>query len=264
MPLIGDPGHKDIVRSLRERVPKILRLGTPEAPRAIIVVTAHWSERNPTISNANKHPLYYDYYGFPQETYSIKYNAPGSPDIAQDVFAALKGEGLSPGMDEERGWDHGVFVPMLLINPKADVPIVQLSVLSSENPAAHFKMGQALAKLRDTNVAIVGSGFAGLHNLRLMFSGIIYDPSFRQRNSKWQEAVTEMMSEGDEENRLKKLEKWREIPSAYEMHPRGGAEHFLPLIVCAGAGENEKAYSYTDEFMGLDMYSYYWTDSNPL
>lgn len=103
MPLIGDPSHKDIIRSLKERVPKILRLGTDEAPRAIIVVTAHWSERNPTISNASKHPLYYDYHGFPPETYNIKYDAPGSPVIAQEVFSALESAGLQPEMDEKRG-----------------------------------------------------------------------------------------------------------------------------------------------------------------
>src|SRR5215469_430544 len=103
MPLIGDPSHKDIVRSLKERVPKILRLGTDEAPRAIIVVTAHWSERNPTISNASKHPLYYDYYGFPPETYNLKYDASGSPAIAQEVFLALESTGLQPEMDEKRG-----------------------------------------------------------------------------------------------------------------------------------------------------------------
>ena len=264
MPLLDDPMHKDIIRSLKERVPKILRLGTSEAPRAIIVVTAHWSERHPTISNARKHDLYYDYYGFPPETYNIKYPATGSPDVAKEVFEALKNEGFTPEMDEDRGWDHGVFVPLLLINPAADVPIVQLSVLNSENPTSHFKIGQALARLRDSNVAIVGSGFASFHNLRLMFSGIAKEKSFQERNAAWNKAITEAVTEPDEESRLNKLAKWREFPAAYEMHPRGGAEHFLPLIVCAGAGGNQEAFKYTDDFMELDMYSYYWTDSNPL
>jgi len=264
MPLIGDPMHKDIVRSLKDRVPKILRLGSADAPRAIVVVTAHWSERHPTISNSRKHDLYYDYYGFPPETYNIKYNAEGSPDVAKEVFDALKSEGFAPEMDEQRGWDHGVFVPLLLINPAADVPIVQLSVLASENPASHFKMGRALAKLRDSNVAIVGSGFASFHNLRLMFGGVAKEKAFQERNAAWNKAITDAVTDPDEDSRLTKLEKWREFPSAYEMHPRGGAEHFLPLIVCAGAGGNQEAFKYTDEFMGLDMYSYYWTDSDPL
>ena len=103
MPLMDDPSHAEIVRSLRTRVPEILKLGTDAAPRAIVLVTAHWSERHPTISSANKHKLYYDYYGFPPETYELKYDAPGSSDVAKEVFNALSGVGLSPQLDEERG-----------------------------------------------------------------------------------------------------------------------------------------------------------------
>ena len=103
LPLLGDPNHKDIVRSLKNRVPKILRLGTPDAPRAIIVVTAHWSTTTPTISNAEKHPLYYDYGGFPPESYKLKYDAPGSPSVAQEVYQELSAAGLKPKMDAKRG-----------------------------------------------------------------------------------------------------------------------------------------------------------------
>jgi aromatic ring-opening dioxygenase catalytic subunit (LigB family) len=279
MPVFDDPSHKDIIYSLKNRAPKILRLGTPEAPRAIVLVTAHWSERVPTISNAEKHKLYYDYGGFPPEAYKLKYDAPGSPAVAKEVFDVLKGAGLQPDNDEERGkpyclpflklwdkinneigWDHGVFVPMLLVNPKADIPIIQLSVLSSESPSTHYKMGQALATLRDSNIAIIGSGFSSFHNLRLMFSGITDDPSFRTRNKAWNKALGDVIEEEDVVKRGEKLEKWRDFPSAYEMHPRGGAEHFLPLVVCAAAGGNGKAKSYTDKFLGLDMYSYYWDE----
>lgn len=103
MPVFNDPMHKDIIYSLKNRVPKILRLGTPDAPRAIILVTAHWSERVPTISNGERHKLYYDYGGFPPESYKLKYNAPGSPAIAKDVFDALQAAGLKPDTDSERG-----------------------------------------------------------------------------------------------------------------------------------------------------------------
>ena len=156
------------------------------------------------------------------------------------------------------GWDHGVFIPMLLINPAADVPIVQLSVLVSESPADHFRMGRALASLRDSNVAIVGSGFASFHNLRLMFSGIMGDPTFKQRNDAWSKVVGEAVLEKTVEEREEKVKEWRKWPGAYEMHPRGGAEHFLPLVVCAGAGGEGQGGSYKDSYNGLDMYSYYW------
>jgi aromatic ring-opening dioxygenase catalytic subunit (LigB family) len=148
---------------------------------------------------------------------------------------------------------------MLLIHPAADIPIIQLSVLSSEDPSTHYKMGEALSKLRDSNVAIIGSGFASFHNLRIMFSGGAEDKSFRTRNAAWNKAITEAVTQESSEERAKKLETWRQFPGAYEMHPRGGAEHFLPLIVCAGAGGDEVAGKYTDKFMGLDMYSYYWS-----
>jgi aromatic ring-opening dioxygenase catalytic subunit (LigB family) len=148
---------------------------------------------------------------------------------------------------------------MLLIHPAADIPIVQVSVLSSEDPDEHYRMGQALVTLRDQNIAIIGSGFSSFHNLRLMFSGITSDASFRTRNAAWNKAITDAVSKGDAAERGAKLHNWRDIPAAYEMHPRGGAEHFLPLVVCAGAGGEGAPKSYTDEFMSLDMYSYYWT-----
>jgi aromatic ring-opening dioxygenase catalytic subunit (LigB family) len=103
MPVLGDPMHKDIVTSLTQRVPKILKLGTPDAPRAIVVVTAHWSEDRPTISSGKKHSLLYDYGGFPAAAYRLKYDAPGSPDVAEEVRKALVKEGLDPVMDAERG-----------------------------------------------------------------------------------------------------------------------------------------------------------------
>lgn len=156
------------------------------------------------------------------------------------------------------GWDHGVFIPMLLINPAANIPIVQMSVLSSESAADHYRMGVALSKLRDSNIAIIGSGFASFHNLRLMFSGIMKDPTFKKKNDAWSEAVLDAVTTRDAEERGRKMEAWRQWPGAYEMHPRGGADHFLPLVVCAGAGGEGKAESYKDEFMGLEMYSYCW------
>lgn len=103
MPVLGDPAHKDITYSLKERVPAILRLGTSEAPRAIVVVTAHWWAKNPTISNGEKHGLLFDYFGAPSKAYALKYEPPGSPEIAMEIFAALKSEGFTPELDDTRG-----------------------------------------------------------------------------------------------------------------------------------------------------------------
>lgn len=103
MPLLGDPSHDQIVHSLRTRVPEILRLGTPQAPRAIALVTAHWSEARPTISSGSRPSLLYDYYGFPPESYEVTYDAPGSPEIAKEVANAMRVQGLDPVLDDERG-----------------------------------------------------------------------------------------------------------------------------------------------------------------
>ena len=156
------------------------------------------------------------------------------------------------------GWDHGVFVPMTLIHPSASIPIIQLSVLRSEDPATHYAIGRALAPLRAQNIAIVGSGFASLHNLRAMFSGQTRTPVFRKLNEEWSEKVDDAVKEKDEGRQKERFGAWRSWPGSYEMHPRGGAEHFLPLVVCAGAGAGEEVGSWADEMSGLRMWSYYW------
>jgi aromatic ring-opening dioxygenase catalytic subunit (LigB family) len=103
LPVLGDPRHAAITASLRTRVPALLRLGTPDAPRAVVVVTAHWSADRPTVSGGARHPLLFDYYNFPAEAYRLKYDAPGAPEVAREVFAAFEKAGLKPEMDEERG-----------------------------------------------------------------------------------------------------------------------------------------------------------------
>lgn len=199
------------------------------------------------------------------------------------VFVICSGRRLTYTTNTS-GWDHGVFVPFLLINPAADIPIVQVSVLSSEDPAAHLRMGRALAQLRDSNVAIVGSGSASLHNLRLMFAMMSSDGQSRREEEKKIVAATKEFNavltdaitssspataaaaarggaaaddQEERREREKVLEGWRGFPSAYTMHPRGGAEHFLPLLVCCGAGGG-RGKGYVDGFYGVDIWSYYW------
>jgi aromatic ring-opening dioxygenase catalytic subunit (LigB family) len=149
---------------------------------------------------------------------------------------------------------------MKLIDPSAKTPIVQLSVLASESPAQSYAIGKALYNLRAQNIAIIGSGFATFHNLRLMFSGVSSTPDFKKKNIDWSNAVTDAAMTGDADARARKFENWREWPNAYQMHPKGGAEHFLPLIVTAGAAGPTAGRKYADAFGGLDMWSYYWDE----
>ncbi|CZT50724.1 uncharacterized protein RSE6_11764 [Rhynchosporium secalis] len=258
MPVLGDPGHAELIMSMSTKVPKILNLGTRQAPRAIVLVTAHWSETQPTISNGKTHKLYYDYGGFPAEAYRLKYPAPGSPKVAEEVFNVLKGAGFQPKLDGERGWDHGVFIPLLLINPKADIPVIQLSVMNSASPKQHFEMGKALAQLRDSNIAILGSGMPTMHNLRAMFSAQGNESNYRKRIQKWSDMLTKTTKIVDVEERSKTFEGYREWEGSREAHPIGGEEHFLPLVVCAGAGGEGEAGAFGDEMVGFKQFTYYW------
>lgn len=263
MPALGDETHRDIVRSLKNRVPQILKLGTPSQPRAIVLVTAHWQTHKPTVSSIAKPSLIYDYYGFPDEAYKLKYPAAGDPEVARQVRDALEAEGLEAELDETRGWDHGVFIPMMLVHPRADVPIVQMSVLRSEDPVAHLRVGAALARLRADNVAIVGSGFASWHNLgtmRTLMQGS--GPAvarLREQSRQWGRALDGAVAARDREARRRALGAWRQLPHADAMHPPGRGEHFMPLLVCAGAAaDGERAGSYVDGFLGMDIWTWYW------
>ena len=147
---------------------------------------------------------------------------------------------------------------MLLIDPSGSVPVVQVSVLRSESVSQHYQMGKALSKLRDENIAIVGSGSPSFHNLRTWFSGQTHGADFRQRNTEWAAAVDNAFAIEDATKRGKQLEDWRKFPHAYEMHPRGGSEHFSPLLVCAGAAGNGAAKSKSDDLIGVQMKTYWW------
>lgn len=147
---------------------------------------------------------------------------------------------------------------MLLINPKADIPIVQVSVMYSDSPERHYAMGRALAPLRDSGIAIIGSGMPTFHNLRLMFSGAANDAGFQRRNKEWSDRLTATVTKEDAVERGKLLESWRDWMGAEEAHPRGGEEHFLPLVVCAGAGGQGEGEGYGDELMSTKHYTYYW------
>lgn len=147
---------------------------------------------------------------------------------------------------------------MILINPKANIPVIQLSVLSSDSPAQHFAMGKALASLRESGVAIIGSGMPSFHNLRIMNPYGAYNKAFQDTVLQFGDTVTKTMELENSEERRGKLEGWRDWTGAVEAHPHRGVEHFLPLIVCAGAGGDVKGGNFADEFMGTPHYTYYW------
>lgn len=214
----------------------------PRKPQAILMISGHWEENKFSIMT-NPHPsMLYDYGGFPEHTYHIKYPAPGSPELASRVHSLLSAAGFQSQNNSERGFDHGAFTPLAVSFPQADIPVVQLSLRSDYDPEAHIQVGRALASLRDEGILIIGSGLS-YHNLRL----------FDQRASKpsrefdtWLQNTLKL----DPQSRLEKILEWEKAPSARLAHPQ--EDHLLPLMVSLGAAENEVArLSYhEDQFFG--------------
>lgn len=220
----------------------------PERPKAILVITGHWEAPVFTVSTSEHPPTIYDYSGFPEHTYQIKYPAPGSPKLAARVQALLNEAGIENAADPEQGFDHGTFVPLGLMYPDADVPIVLLSLKNNYDPAEHIRVGQALQPLRDEGVLIIGSGL-NYHNMHGFNSADAMDVSV-QFEHYLHEAVTSAPKE-----RLQKLVDWEKASSARLAHPR--EDHLMPLMVAAGAaGEDAGERVLMDKVMGVVMASY--------
>jgi aromatic ring-opening dioxygenase catalytic subunit (LigB family) len=222
-----------------------------QRPKAILVISGHWEEPQPTVNTATAHTLFFDYYGFPDHTYRLIYPAKGSPTLAARVRKLLAEAGFRSDEDGKRGLDHGVFVPFKLIYPDADVPVVQLSLLSSLDPAAHLALGKALAPLRDEGVLIVGSGMS-YHNNRALFQQTERANADSVRFDDW---LTDAVADPDSERRNAKLADWEAAPAARAAHPR--EEHFLPLLVAAGAAEDDSGRRiYSDRIVGKALSGY--------
>lgn len=197
-------------------------------PAAIVVVTGHWEAPAFTVNSAPRPGLIYDYQGFPDHTYRLEWPAAGSPELAARIRDLLAAQGIENREDPARGLDHGVFIPLKLAFPEADIPVVQVSLRQDLDPAAHLALGRALAPLRREGVLIVGSGMS-YHNMRrFRFEGGPADPDSEHFDDWLAETVATEASE-----RARRLIDWADAPGARDAHPR--EEHLLPLHVVAGA-----------------------------
>lgn len=241
LPLLGEPHHQgmvDFLRTITARFP---------LPSACIVISAHWEEPVVTLTGGANPSLIYDYYGFPPESYTIQYPAPGSPALAAQISDMLQRKGIPNHIDAQRGFDHGMFVPLKLMYPDANIPCVQMSLLDTLDAEEHIRIGHALASLRDQNILILGSGFS-FHNLRAMMSG---PDKTDEKNVAFEEWLMETFTEQgiSLSDREKRLIRWEEAPHARYCHPR--EEHLLPLHVCFGAaGENAAKVVFHDRVFG--------------
>ena len=220
--------------------------GLPERPKAILVISGHWEAPAFTVGSSPSPELIFDYYGFPEETYRLRFDAPGSPELARRVVGLLSAAGLPAAEDPSRGYDHGVFVPLKLILPEADIPVVQLSLQQGLHPETHLAAGRALAPLRDEGVLIVGSGMSW-HNM----SG--FTPAFTARSEAFDTWLSQAMA--DPARREEAIRHWADAPYAREAHPR--EEHLAPLFVAAGAAAGEPGrHAFRDVAMDVVLSGY--------
>jgi|SRR5690554_4501692 len=251
MPLLGDPGHVHLVSACASIAERLKQL--PRAPDAMLYISAHWEEDIATVTSAEQPPLYYDYYGFPDEAYAIQYPVRGAPDVAEATRELLRRAGMAQSGDGERGLDHGLFVPGKLLVPEADIPCLQISLLKSLDAKAHLELGKVLAELREQNVLLVGSGFS-FHNMRAFFEK---DNAEGDRlNREFEEWLSETVTQCGAEERWQRLLNWEQAPGARYCHPR--EEHLLPLLVCAAAAADVASEAWHFEVLNKQASCYWW------
>jgi aromatic ring-opening dioxygenase catalytic subunit (LigB family) len=242
--------HERLAHSLRQ-IPKLVGA----TPRAVLMISAHWEEPDFSLMTHDHPPMLYDYSGFPEHTYRVKYPAPGAPKLAERVCALLQGAGISIRLDSARGFDHGAFVPMAVAYPEANVPVLQLSLKQGLDPSDHIAAGRALAPLRDEGVLILGSG-ASYHNLRALGS------EGKEPSATFDAWLGRVLMDANHSQRTAALVGWAAAPAARQAHPR--EEHLLPLMVVTGAAEADRAtrfYHQVDFFGSGTASSFMFGDS---
>ena len=249
MPLLGDADHQAMISTLKMLAKKVGK------PSAILVISAHWETHFPTVTFAASPTLIYDYVGFPKKAYEIQYPCTGQPELAELVYSKMIKHGINASRDEERGFDHGVFVPLKIMYPEADIPCVQLSLSHHLDANFHIEIGKALADLEWDNLLVIGSG-SSFHNI-----GAFFSPNAEQaniNNLQFEHWLTTTVSDPSlsENVREQKLIDWQEAPSGIFCHPR--AEHLLPLHVCYGMTGKASDEVYGAEIMNKQSSMFHW------
>lgn len=249
-PLLGDSRHTNLIDFL-EKIPSTLI-----SPSAILVISGHWEEDSATVQSGEHPEMFYDYHGFPEETYQITYPAHGQPGLANDIVSILKKNGIRAQSDSQRGFDHGLFVPLMIMYPAATIPCFQISLLNNLDPAAHIGLGKALREFRGENLLVIGSG-ASFHNLKAFREVPTQETMTLNKGfESWLVGVmtSRQLSEKDRE---RKLINWLDAPGAKYCHPR--EEHLLPLHVCYGIAGAPADRVIEVEYMERTASMYVWS-----
>jgi aromatic ring-opening dioxygenase catalytic subunit (LigB family) len=211
----------------------------PARPSAILVVSAHWEEKAFSFTSSPAPGMVYDYYGFPPETYSIHYASPGAPGLASRAADLLRAAGCNAALNDMQGYDHSTYSLMQPMFPQADIPVVQMSIQTSMRAEDHLRAGAALAPLRDENVLIIGSGMS-VHER---------GPEMATASPIFDDWLNEAVLTDHGALRWKALAEWEKAPFARNVHPT--ADHLLPLMVAAGAAQEDTATCiYRERLMG--------------
>jgi 4,5-DOPA dioxygenase extradiol len=220
-------------------------------PEAIVIVSAHWESNDLLVSGNPRPETWHDFGGFPKALFEVQYPAPGNPQLAGEVVELLQADNLPARIDTKRPFDHGVWVPLSLMYPQADIPVVQVSLPTRGGPALQTRVGHALASLREHGVLLIGSGSI-THNLRELdwHAG-------PESVEPWAKAFRDWMIEKLEANDEAALHDYRQqAPNAVRNHPSD--EHLLPLYFArAAGGEFSIAHQgFTMGALGMDIYRF--------
>ncbi len=252
LPLLGDAKHQSLIKTLKALAGKIRQ------PEAIIVFSAHWEENPLAITSAENPGLIYDYYGFPEAAYQIEYPLTGSPQLAKLIDDCLRSNRIESRLDHSRGFDHGVFVPLKLMFPSAEIPCVQVSLHRNLSASAHIEIGKALRPLLNRNLLVIGSG-SSFHNLPYFFD---QSPESIKRNNEFHQWLKQTLCNPELSERLKsqRLVDWQIAPHANFCHPR--QEHLMPLHLCFGLAENLLPECHEFELNGKQLHCYSWSPNS--
>lgn len=248
LPVLGDPTHTAMVKFMKD-LPNMI-----DKPEAIIVISAHWEETVVTIQGHEQPELMYDYYGFPSAAYDIKYPCHGHPKLAIRIANLLKDNDIDCFIDDKRPYDHGVYIPLMMMYPSADIPVVQISLKQGLDPLMHLQIGKALSPLLSEKVLIVGSGFS-YHNIRnFNFTGQNIEDKI---NNSFQDKLVELCCDERYLNeRYNIFTNWERLPGARYCHPR--SEHLIPLLVCVGLTEKVATKAFDDYIIGKRAIAFLW------
>lgn len=248
LPLFDDPMHRELIAFLQQ-IPT--RMAKPEA---LVVISAHWEASEVSITGGAQPVLLYDYWGFPPESYTIQYPAPGHPALAGRIHELLQAAAIPSRVDNRRGFDHGLFVPLKLMYPLADIPCVQISLQAGLDAAAHVAIGRALMPLRRLPVLILGSGFS-FHNMAAFFTRKGEGDPANEAFQQWliDTLTNASLSTSEREQRLVL---WEQAPHARYCHPR--EEHLLPLHVCSAMTQSAARLVFDAKVIGKRSCALLW------